>query len=179
MTMQATQSKMQGTSESQRLRLRLVAAEHVERIGARIRERREELDLTRRALSNLMQGSVTENDLYRWETARHRPQDDTLADLARALEVDPAYFMTERAQPPTAGPDLLAVLDGGVASHLERVDGKLDALNAKLDAILAALATTPADQLADEAFAALDAASEPAPPESTPATEQPPHRRTA
>lgn len=113
--MQVSRVKTQGTTETQRLRLRLVAAEHVERIGARIRKRREELGLSRGKLVEKMQGKVTENDLYRWERGQHRPSDDTLSDLAKALEVDVSYFLVEEPEAATA--DLLATLSAGTDLH--------------------------------------------------------------
>jgi transcriptional regulator with XRE-family HTH domain len=126
MNMQAARGNTLGTSVVKRRRLLLVAAEHVERIGMRIRTRREELKLSRRALAKQMLGVVTENDLYRWERGQHRPGDDKLEALAVALEVDVSYFMMPEPLPGT--PDLMESLNGS---------GPLDQINAKLDAIIA------------------------------------------
>jgi transcriptional regulator with XRE-family HTH domain len=151
MTMQPAKGKAQGTSATQRLRLALMAAEHVERIGARIRARREEMRLSRRALVQRMEGVVTENDLYRWERGQHRPQDSTLEALAKALEVDVAYFLIE--EPAAPAPDLMREL--GAQDRLGRVEALLEAIAIKLDLDPEAIAPRGRPDLA-----ALDAEAE-------------------
>lgn len=111
-----------------------MAAEHVERIGARIRKRREELGLSRRRLIERMEGVATENDLYRWERGQHRPKDDTLETLARALEVDAAYFLAPEPEPGTA--DVIPLMrPGNFQAQLDRVEAKLDAIRDHLGII--------------------------------------------
>lgn len=84
---------MMGTSPAQRLRLQAVAAEFLEQMGARIRERREFLRLSRAEVARRMPGKVNENQVYRWEKGRHQPNPDTLQALASVLECDVAQFM--------------------------------------------------------------------------------------
>jgi transcriptional regulator with XRE-family HTH domain len=128
MNMQAAHTNSLGTSAVQRLRLTLAMAEHVERIGARIRARREELGLSRRALAKKMAGIVTENDIYRWERGQHKPGDDKLEALGLALEVDVSYFMLP--EPQAGAPDLMASLNS--ESQLDRIEEKLDIIIAEL-----------------------------------------------
>jgi transcriptional regulator with XRE-family HTH domain len=127
--MQAARINSQGTIKSQRLRLLLMAAAHVERIGTRIRERREELGLSRRKLVQRMEGVVTENDIYRWERGQHRPNDQTLDALAKALEVDVSYFLVEAPQKPV--PDLLHKI-GGDLTQLDRLEQALAQIDKRL-----------------------------------------------
>ena len=89
---------MMGTSPAQRLRLQAVAAEFLERMGAQIRARREELQLSRADVAREMPGKVNENQVYRWEKGRHQPNPDTLEALAKVLKCDVATFMSP---PPT------------------------------------------------------------------------------
>lgn len=105
MTSQALSRRMQGTSDVQRARLQLVAAEFVERLGARMRERREALDLSMAEVARRMPGKVSENQVYRWELGKHQPKPDTLEALAKVLETSVAALM---APAPTADetPDL-------------------------------------------------------------------------
>lgn len=127
---QAAHTNSQGTSAVQRLRLTLAMAEHVERIGARIRAKREELGLSRRKLAQKMAGVVTENDIYRWERGQHKPGDDKLEALALALEVDVSYFMLPE---PLAGtPDLM---DSIGDSQLDRMEALLGEILARIDIV--------------------------------------------
>lgn len=114
---------MTGTSE--RLRLEWMAAEYVERIGGRIRQRREELELSRDDLARKMPGKTTGNQIYRWEKGRHEPQPDTLEALAHALKVDVAYFF---AGPSSGGatPDLMATVNGNQPDDLQQIQAQLD-----------------------------------------------------
>lgn len=116
------------TRTSAILRLQLVAAEHVERIGQRIESRRKELKLNRRELAQRVGGATNENAVYRWERGKHRPEDSTLELLALALEVDVAYFMTPEPVPGT--PDLMGALPGRQSpqTQLDRLETKIDAL---------------------------------------------------
>lgn len=134
---------MTQTSDAQRLRLQLVAADFVERMGARIRERRESMGLKRPDLARLMSGKVNENAIYRWETGKHQPMADTLEELARVLECDVAYFMAPEPEesetpdpfadePQGAEPQLGQAL-AELQRELSEVNRKLDALTARLD----------------------------------------------
>lgn len=109
-----------------------MASEQAAKIGARLRARREELGLTRRHLAHQMDGLATENDLYRWESGKHRPQDDTLSAIAKALGRDYAWAMglsTERAETP----DLFAVPQD--ATQLDRIEAKLNAIYSVIEQI--------------------------------------------
>lgn len=161
--MQAVHRKMQGTSPAQRLRLQLVAAEYVERIGQRIRERREELGLSRPALVRKTQGLVTENDLYRWETGRHRPQDGALDDLAAALEVDTSYFF-QRDKPPSKATQIDAI-EQRLAEQQVQIEALMNAIGRLEQRLGVTPPATPGGQdLLLEVDAMADEIERPTPP---------------
>jgi transcriptional regulator with XRE-family HTH domain len=70
-----------------------MAAEYLAAMGAKIRERREELGMTQDEVAREMPGKVTGNRVSLWERGRHRPHDDSLEALARVLRVPVSYFM--------------------------------------------------------------------------------------
>jgi transcriptional regulator with XRE-family HTH domain len=84
-----------------------MAAEHVERIGARIRQRREELGLSRDAVARQMSGTTNGNAVYRWEKGKHEPRPEALEDLARVLDVSVAYFYVDQPDKSAGTPDLM------------------------------------------------------------------------
>lgn len=112
------------------LRLQAMAIDMAERIGNRLRARREELGLSRPRLAKMLPGSVDANQIYKWEKGLHRPQDDTLQALAEVLEVDVSYF--HMAEPEAGTPDLMGALSDG--SQLDRVEAKLDLVLRRLAA---------------------------------------------
>jgi transcriptional regulator with XRE-family HTH domain len=63
-------------------------AEEMERIGGRMKERREELGLKQREVAERIPGKTESKDISRWENGRHRPESDTLGLIAKALETD-------------------------------------------------------------------------------------------
>ena len=73
---------MPQTSHAQSLRFAAMAAEYLERMGARIRSRREELGMSRSEVARQMPGKTNEQAVYRWENGKNRPHDDTLEALA-------------------------------------------------------------------------------------------------
>lgn len=122
---------MTETSEVARLRFALMAAEYVERIGKRIRERRDELGLSRAEVARLMPGKTNENAIYRWEKGRHRANDDALEALAEVLEVDVSYFLEPNGETDET-PDLMGAVsadsNGDLETRVARVETKLDQL---------------------------------------------------
>jgi transcriptional regulator with XRE-family HTH domain len=82
------------TGDLERARFQLVAAEFLVRMGARIRKRRDELELSRADVAREMPGKVSENQLYRWEKGLHQPQPETLEALAKVLQCDVAFFVS-------------------------------------------------------------------------------------
>lgn len=141
--------RTQGTSAAARLRFELMAAEYVERIGARIRERREALHLSRRDVVRRMDSRNSENDLYRWEIGKHRPSDGALESLAVALDVPVSYFFTSDTESEATS---LRTPDLSFSSQMDRMEAKLDRL---LEALL------PAGEhaaLAEELASSLDEA---------------------
>lgn len=102
-----------------------MASEQAAQIGARLRERREELGLTRRQLSRRMEGLATENDLYRWESGLHKPQDDTLAAIATALDRDYAWAV---GISPNGGPPQLSEVLGGEEPGAAQIADRLSQL---------------------------------------------------
>jgi transcriptional regulator with XRE-family HTH domain len=91
-----------------------VAAEYVQRMGERIQERRKELGLTQLELALALPGKVGADQVSRWERGIHKPEDDTLEEIAVVLKVPVAYFLAEAPAPdaptpsPFAGADALA-----------------------------------------------------------------------
>lgn len=97
-----------------------MAAAYLERMGTRIRARREELGLSRGELARSMPGKVNENQIYRWEKGLHRPQDGALEALAVALKVpDASYFLAP--SPEDGAGDLLGTMGGTGREQLEVV----------------------------------------------------------
>jgi transcriptional regulator with XRE-family HTH domain len=134
MTSQHPHMRMTQTGASERLRLQLMAAEHVERIGQRIRERREELGLSRDDLARKMPGKTNGNAIYRWERGRHEARPDALEALADALDVPVAYFFVDE-------PDRAVTPDpfsGNGRSEPSDTD-RLDRMEHKLDRIIEAM----------------------------------------
>lgn len=92
-----------------------MAAEYLERMGERIRQRREEFGLTQEELARQMPGRVTGARISLWERGKNRPRDDSLESLAKVLKVDVAYFMADEPDK-TRTPDLFAVDGDGEKS---------------------------------------------------------------
>jgi transcriptional regulator with XRE-family HTH domain len=107
-----------------------MAAEHVERIGARIRQRRDELGLSRGEVARQMPGKTNENAIYRWEKGLHAANPDTLEALATVLDVDTSYFYVD--QPEGETPNLAATFNGRMPDELR---DQLDRIEARLGAI--------------------------------------------
>jgi transcriptional regulator with XRE-family HTH domain len=93
------------TKDVPRLRFELMAREHVQRIGARIRRRREELGLSQAAVAEEMPSPIDGNYISRWERGQHKPSDESLDRLAEILQTDRAYFLTDSIKAGT--PDFL------------------------------------------------------------------------
>lgn len=102
-----------------------MASETAALVGVRLREAREEQGWTRRRLVSEMDGIAVENDVYRWETGKHRPRDDALAAAARALGKPLSYFL--ELDRPT--PDLSTNGD-----RLDEIEKKLDRILSLLQA---------------------------------------------
>jgi transcriptional regulator with XRE-family HTH domain len=144
---------MTRTSRAQRLRFEAMAAEYLARMGERIRERREALGLSQEDVARAMPGKITGQRISLWERGLHRPRDDSLEALARALEVDVSYFMTpEPAKEET--PDLLGVGHHGdtrsASARMVALERKLDKLledHAQVMRILSALPATTAEAI--------------------------------
>src|SRR3954471_22187860 len=86
MHMQSTPRSVLKTFGAQALNFAAVAQEHVEKLGARIRERREELGLSQDELGRRIGLKATGNYVSRWERAANQPDDDYLPLIAKALE---------------------------------------------------------------------------------------------
>lgn len=127
-TSQVLASKSATTRALDVRRFTLMAAEHVVRMGARIKARREEVGLTQRELAEKIPGKSDGNQVSKWERGEHRVSDDTLEHIARALDVDAGYFMV--AEPVPGSADLVGAL--AEQSQLDRIEAKLDEL---LDAV--------------------------------------------
>jgi transcriptional regulator with XRE-family HTH domain len=101
-----------------------MASEHVKRMGARIKDRREELGMTQRQLADQVGGATDGNQVSKWERGSNRPSDAKLERLAVALKVDPSYFHTPPPLRETG--DLMGAFDG--ETQLDRIEGMLEAL---------------------------------------------------
>ena len=139
MTSQHVSRRLMGTSQIQRARLELVAAEFLTRTGERLRERREEMGLSRGEVARKMPGKVSENQIYRWEKGQHQPNPDTLEELAKVLERDVYYFMSpppdDEASRET--PDPFATNDdAGLLARLDQLDTKITVLDQKISRLL-------------------------------------------
>lgn len=138
-----------------------MAAEHVERIGNRIRERREELGLSRDDLAREMPGKTNGNAIYRWEKGLHEARPDALEALATALDVPVSYFYVDQPDK-SETPDLGAALNGNgptpsedllrIRDQLDRIETTVNRLqefietpelSSAVDAVVAALAEQP------------------------------------
>lgn len=122
--------RMLSPSRADRLRFAEMAARYVENIGRRIRERREELDLTQAELARALPGTVDGAQVSRWERGKHKPNDSTLEDLAKVLDVSSvAYFLTDGPSKP-AEPPARSDQD---ASQLDRIEAMLAEVIERLD----------------------------------------------
>jgi transcriptional regulator with XRE-family HTH domain len=80
-------------------------AEEARLIGARARERRDELGLSQGEVARRMPGSTQGADVSRWERGKHRPQPDALDHLAAALETTVADLIAgPLSERPEKGP---------------------------------------------------------------------------
>jgi transcriptional regulator with XRE-family HTH domain len=126
--------------------LAAVAKAQTERLGRRIKERREELDLKQREVAARMAASPSTDAqmVSKWERGEHRPNDDNLEILADALETTVADLvsgpLSERPAK-AATPDAMAALDGKPAAgdelhaQLDRIEQALSGLAEVLDAM--------------------------------------------
>lgn len=129
MTSQVAPRRLPTTSRADTLRFAAMAAAHVERIGRRIRERREELGLSQLDVARELSGKVDANQVSRWERGQHRPREDTLEDLSEVLGVEVAYFMSDA---PTSSSGTPSIEEALPLDRLARIEAKLDALLARL-----------------------------------------------
>jgi transcriptional regulator with XRE-family HTH domain len=127
-------------------RFELVAAEYVQRMGARIAARRVEKGLSQVDVARALPGKVDGSQVSRWERGLHRPNDETLERLGEILDVPLAYFM---AAEPTKGetPDPFPA-DNGTEDRLGRLESQLAAIQQTLEGLVKQLAAAgfPAPQ---------------------------------
>jgi transcriptional regulator with XRE-family HTH domain len=105
-------------------RFELMAAEFVQRMGARIAQRRNELGLSQVDVARALPGKVDGSQVSRWERGLHKPGDDTLERLGVILEVPVSYFMTPEPDQAST-PDLFAGTDGTADERLDRIEAAL------------------------------------------------------
>jgi transcriptional regulator with XRE-family HTH domain len=134
--------------------VRLMADAHKERVGAAIRKRRDELDLSQAALAAKI--PVAEKTLRRWENGESFGHMDNLERLAEALDttVDKLMAGPTKAKPQTT-PDPFS-RNGDVPDDLRQ---QVQDLHAKVDRIIDALGLEddadqhPLDQISEIAEA--------------------------
>jgi transcriptional regulator with XRE-family HTH domain len=122
-----------------------MAVDFLERMGARIRDRRLQLRLSRADLARLMPGKVSENQIYRWEMGKHQIRPDTLEALAEALDCTVADLMVvngdaEPTPDPFGGP-------GAAEDPLVRLEDQIRLLRAELALSRAEMAAHAAEVL--------------------------------
>lgn len=120
-----------------------MAAEHIARIGARIRQRREELGLSQRELAEALPGKSDGNQVSKWERGKHRVGDDTLDAIAEVLRCDVSYFHMPEPESGTA--DLM----GALSTEVRLLD-RLDEIDAKLERLLASSMPIDPEHLSPE-----------------------------
>jgi transcriptional regulator with XRE-family HTH domain len=111
-------------------------AEQTVRIGRRIAEARDAADLTQAELAAKIPGKADGTQVSKWERGVHRPGDDTLEQIARALGKDVAWFLVAQEKPKPATPDLMGQLsadEASAAEQLAEVNGRLNRLQAVLE----------------------------------------------
>ena len=74
------------------LRVQLMAAEHKDRVGRRIKKAREERRWSQRELAERLPGKVDGPSVSRWERGITYPE-QYLQHLAQVFEVDVSYFL--------------------------------------------------------------------------------------
>lgn len=140
------------------LRLQVMASETAKRVGARIRQRREQMGLNQRQFAELFDDSsaVTNQHISNWERGINEPSERYMDELVRVTERDRAWFYSDPASDPS--PDLMGALSeaqGLGADRLDRIEQKLDAVVEALTALasgelqaalLAAAQKVPAQQ---------------------------------
>jgi transcriptional regulator with XRE-family HTH domain len=108
-----------------------MASEAAKRVGTQIRRARVEKGWTQKQLGNALPGFSGGDQVSKWERGEHRPHDDTLAHIARALDKDLAFFLAPEEAPET--PDVMAAIGGAPeASPLDRISAQLEAVLAEL-----------------------------------------------
>lgn len=110
-----------------------MAAQYVANIGRRIRERRDELHLSQEDVARELPGKVSGNQVSRWERGLHRPNDAALEALAKALEVEVAYFLSDG--PLRVVAELNADGTELEVTQLDRIEEQLVAIAARLEAM--------------------------------------------
>lgn len=138
------------TSEADRLRFAAQVAEYLEKMGRRMRERREELHLSRDEVARRMGGKTTGNQVYRWETGKHQPSSAALERMAGVLSVKTSYFMSDGPSPSTPPADL--------ATRLDRLEADVRDLHVEMRAMMTA-ALERQDDLYTRLEAMLEAAT--------------------
>jgi transcriptional regulator with XRE-family HTH domain len=137
MTRQATARRLPTTDRLAARRFELMAAEYVQRMGQRLKARRLELGLSQGQVARRLPGTVDANQVSRWERGIHRPEDETLDQLAAILEKPVAYFMIaepDKAETPdpfqSPSEPTLARMEQQLTEHAARVEDLIAAQNA-------------------------------------------------
>jgi len=149
-----------------------MAEEHVIAIGARLRARREELHLSQGAVARQLPGTVDGNQVSRWERGVHKPSDETLEHLAKALETEVATFYVD-PPPERAAPDLMGTLNGNGGDPVPALQAQLTRIETMLADLLSRVPAPPEDPEAETGRALEDAAAELEEAPSEPEAEEP------
>jgi transcriptional regulator with XRE-family HTH domain len=123
------------TDRLEALRLQLMAGELASRIGARIREAREDLGINQRQLADRIPSDAVNNQrVSDWERGVNKPSDRYMKMIATALDRPVGWFYTEAS---VETPDLMEALNGNGngPSQLDRIEEKLDRLLAVVEPV--------------------------------------------
>ena len=138
---------MPTTNRVQRARFALQMAEFAKKLGARMRERREELKRddprwTQDYAARQVRDDLTGAQYARWERGEVMPREDTIKEIARVLglTMDDLYSTQKSRPQPEATAD---------SYHVEDV-ARWMRMESKLDAILAHLGVDYLDELAPQ-----------------------------
>ena len=71
-------------------------------IGDKIRQKRQELNISQEKLANLL--NVTLQTVYRWEQDKTVPRSDILRKMAEIFDVSPAWFLSNKWVEPGVEP---------------------------------------------------------------------------
>lgn len=132
--MHSAPHKTQSAHRAARARFALQMAQQAKKVGDRIAYERDQKGWSKAEMARQMPGTVSGNDVYRWESGKHMPRSDTLDAIAD-------LFGISQADLHAGAPDEDYGASGGGGD--KRGATQLDRIEAKLDLILKHLGPSP------------------------------------